>query len=213
MIRSKLIDIFDETNGVFALIQQSNEFEWLTEDDASSLDIDYILSHSGNKKESNLLYNLRNKYEDDYMSKLSSIIVLKFKEKWNRIFLALIDSEYNPIENYDSHEIETPNISNARTISQNANVQRQSNGDVSGFNEDDYSPSTQTIDTTTMNEDDNITHDTNVESGTRQIERHGNIGVTTNQQMITQEIEMRDKFNLFEIMMNDVDSILAHPVY
>ena len=213
MNRKTLIEIFDESNGIFSQIQQSNEFTWLTEDDATNLDIDYILSHSGQKHESNLVMNVMTKYEDDYMSKLSSIIILKFKEKWNRIHLALIESTYNPIENYDSHETETPNITNNRTTKSNVDLTRTTDGDVSGFNDEDYSPYNKSTEHTTGDGDNNVTSDINIESGSRQIERHGNIGVTTNQQMITQEIEMRDKFNLFEIMMNDVDSILALPIY
>ena len=42
--------------------------------------------------------------------------------------------------------------------------------------------------------------------------RHGNIGVTTNQQMITQELELRK--NLFkEIVYRDVDAMLTSSVY
>lgn len=213
MNRKTLIEIFDETNGIFSQIQQSNEITWLTEDDATNLDIDYLLSHSGQKYESNLVINLMTKYEDSYMSKLVDIVILKFKEKWNRIHLALVESTYNPIENYDSHETETPNITNNRTTKVNVNMEHSVDGDVSGFNDSGYSPYNKTTEHTTGDGEKNVTSDINVESGTRQVEKHGNIGVTTNQQMITQEIEMRDKFNLFEIMMNDVDSILALPIY
>lgn len=59
--------------------------------------------------------------------------------------------------------------------------------------------------------------DGNVNTITREITpyeltRHGNIGVTTNQQMITQEIELRE--NLFkEIVYRDVDKMLTSTIY
>ena len=51
MNRKQLIEIFDESNFVFKAIYNlsDNPFEWLTEDDATNLDIDYLLSHSGQK--------------------------------------------------------------------------------------------------------------------------------------------------------------------
>lgn len=49
----------------------------------------------------------------------------------------------------------------------------------------------------------NITHD---------MHRHGNIGVTTNQQMIEAEIELRKKF-FFEQVFNDLDKYLTIPIY
>lgn len=42
--------------------------------------------------------------------------------------------------------------------------------------------------------------------------RHGNIGVTTNQQMIESEIELR-KHNFFEIVFSDIDKYLTLSVY
>ena len=217
MNRKTLIEIFDESNFIFKAIYNldtANPFEWLTEDDATNLDIDYLLSHSGQKYESNLVNNLMTKYESTYMSKLVDIIILKFKEKWNRLHLALIESQYNPIENYDSTETETPHdLTNTRTIKSNVDVTRDLDGDVFGFNSDTETGLNRQTEHTTADGKDNVTSDTNVESGYKTIERHGNIGVTTNQQMITQEIEMRDKFNFYQIIMNDVDSILALPIY
>ena len=61
MNRKTLIEIFDESNFIFKAIYNldtANPFSWLTEDDATNLDIDYLLSHSGQKYESNLVNNL-----------------------------------------------------------------------------------------------------------------------------------------------------------
>lgn len=47
---------------------------------------------------------------------------------------------------------------------------------------------------------------------TRTLNRHGNIGVTTTQQMIESEIELR-KRNFFEIVFKDIDNYLTLAVY
>lgn len=51
-------------------------------------------------------------------------------------------------------------------------------------------------------------------SGTteRSLSRHGNLGVTTSQQMIESEIELRKK-NYFNIIMQDIDHYLALSIY
>lgn len=83
---------------------------------------------------------------------------------------------------------------------------------------------TRTLDTSEKTEynntDDetiNITHsgsgsentDGNVE---HELHRHGNIGVTTNQQMINEELELRKKF-FTEMLFRDVDRFLTLPIY
>ena len=208
-----ILEIFENCN-IFALIQASIGLTWFSSDDATSLDLDYFFQHSGQKYISNLVRNLKTKYSDSYIAKLVSIINLKYKEKWNRIYLALIDADYNPIENYDSTETYTPNeFTRTKTISQNTDVTRDIDSKVFGFNSSEEVSLNSGTEHSTGLADNNITSDVEVESGEHTTTRHGNIGVTTNQQMITQEIEMRDKFNLYDIMMKDVDKILALPIY
>lgn len=56
-------------------------------------------------------------------------------------------------------------------------------------------------------------HDlTDTETGTRTIERSGNIGVTTSQQMAQSEIELW-KWNFYDSIMKDIDSILTLSIY
>lgn len=83
---------------------------------------------------------------------------------------------------------------------------------------------TQTLDTknvTTYNNSDdetlNLSHTldgSGTHSGSEQHElhRHGNIGVTTNQQMITEEIELR-KHYFIEMMFRDIDHYMTIPIY
>lgn len=208
-----IIETFTNAN-LFSLIQASMNLTWFSQSDAVTLDLDYFYNHSGEKRISLLVSNLINLDETTYIAKIVSIAILKFKEKWNRIWLALVDSSYNPIENYDSTETLTPtNYTNTRTIKQKTDLTRDTDTNVYGFNSTQEVALNSGSEHTTGLDTNNITTDTNIESGSRTTTRHGNIGVTTNQQMITQEIEMRSKFNLYEIMMQDLDSIIAHPIY
>ena len=55
--------------------------------------------------------------------------------------------------------------------------------------------------------------ETDTETGTRGLTRHGNIGVTTSQQMLQSEIDLRSNYHFINQIMNDVDSILCLLVY
>ena len=72
-------------------------------------------------------------------------------------------------------------------------------------------------DTVTHNTTDTVTHntaDTNDETRdiTRELTRSGNIGVTTTQQMLQSEIELR-KWLYYQSVFNDIDTILTLSIY
>lgn len=53
----------------------------------------------------------------------------------------------------------------------------------------------------------------NEQSGTMHRIRKGNIGVTSAQQLLNQEVEFRQKFILFELICNFLDELLTIPIY
>lgn len=83
---------------------------------------------------------------------------------------------------------------------------------------DDYED-TRVIDTDTTVDDD-ITVDNNT-SMIREyddeinhiLKRHGNIGVTTSQQMLESEIVLRNKYTFWDIVFTDLDRFLTLPIY
>ena len=135
---------------------------------------------------------------------------------------------------------ETPDITNTRTIDTDLTEERKVNtdlttstendvtdSDIYGFNSGNPNPSgkiTRNGDVVVTGDADNnveTTHttgdaDNNVitdkESGTRTIERHGNIGVTTSQQMLQSEFEVR-KYDFYKMIYSDIDSILCLKTY
>lgn len=97
------------------------------------------------------------------------------QQAWNRMAAAL-SATYDPVENYNRHE-EWEDGSESEAQNQ-----------VAGYNGN------------TMTDSDKAT----AAGSSRHTGRiHGNIGVTTNQQMITEEMTMRTKYNLVDIITGE----------
>lgn len=130
---------------------------------------------------------------------------------WERMWNA-IQTEYNPLENYDRHE-EWEDSQTVERESQNhttatgeTNDTTQSNHFVYGFN--DNAQVKQSSDTGSGNaEREDSTTATGTESttgnGTRSGRIHGNIGVTTSQAMLEAELKLDKKINIYDIIAKD----------
>lgn len=194
---NEINDYLTDGTGIFNTIQSaySSTFTWLSSDDADSLDMEYYLNHSGNKYISLITDKL---YEDNsttYLSNLAKVIVLRYGDKWNRLYEALINATYNPIENYSMIEDENVGSKVTNTTSGNTNV--------FGFNTASADGVPQSI---TGGE---VTTEGLYNDNTRHLTRSGNIGVTTSQQMIESSVVLYNKWNLYQIMMEDIDSIMC----
>ena len=188
--RMKIKDLInDDTNGIFHRIQRLGFFQWLTEKMASDLDTEYLYLRSGDKSISPLL-------EYSSLDKVASIIVSKFGDKWNRLYDVFITSTYNPIENYSMTETEKTNSKVKVTSSGTAGT--------FGFNSDASVPTGESSTETTS--------EGNADDNNRELTRSGNIGVTTSQQMLQSEIELR-KWNFTDMLYQDVDSICTLSIY
>ena len=198
---------------------------WLDTYYATYLDEKLILEYSGDKYISPYFNKLLKLDEEDERADITRMlcnnIVKTYADKWNKIYNALINSDYNPLENYDMEEVETPDVTKERTTDVKTKMVTSSSGDTSndvyGFNSANPSPSSQSEANTEVtvegSNDDNVSHDLETETGTRELTRHGNIGVTTSQQMLESEIVLRNKNNFYKMVLNDVSSILCLSVY
>ena len=147
-----------------------------------------------------IISNLAEIYNNEYTSKVSLLL-----------------TDYNPIENYNSSETET-SISENTTTSGNENTTTtttNSTTENSGVTTNKVSPydsenfsndnNSNSSNTSTVNGTDStsITDSGNISSNgtlTRTFTRKGNIGVTTTQQMIESEYELRAKNLVFEFL-------------
>lgn len=182
------------------------------------LDEDYFIENSSEKYLSRYAQLLINKFGNhslDLSIQIAKHVVTKFGLKWWKISQA-ITTEYRPLENYDMEEIRTPDLREDLTRKQNTdtNVNQSSESGIYGFNSTESQPTaTGEGDThTTGLKANNEIADTKTNTGTESLTRHGNIGVTTSQQMLESEIKLR-QYNFIEEVFKDIDSILCLKVY
>ena len=173
--------------------------------DNDSLTIDYLLNRY-DRIMSPLFLRLYDHYEEDKedtSEQIAKIIAMKFVFGWNKLAEALF-SDYNPIENYNMKENqstlleETTNTENEETIT----------NEYSGFN------STESSEVSKSSTDGSIdtTKTTTGGKTNNELTRSGNIGVTTSQQMIESEFNLRKK-NLLDLIYKNIDTILFIDYY
>lgn len=192
----KTINVYID-DGIFSLLQP--KFDWISVEDAKTLDLDYYLNH-GQRSISPLYEQLINQQANNQdfnaLNKLADIIYLKFKDKWNRIYDAYIKSIYKPLENYSMTEVEKTNTKVTSTDN--------TKGGSYGFNSDVSVPVNDSNSTSVV--------EGNGEDNKRELTRSGNIGVTTSQQMLESELQLR-KYNFYEELFKDVNSVVTLSIY
>lgn len=174
------------------------------------------------------------------VQQMANAVLSVYNNAWSYQYKALT-TEYNPINNYDSvenstdtheytgtqtneHEA-TKNNTDTPNITRTSNGSNDSSGSLYGFNSTSAVPSdeangtSQSTDketgTVTSNGTENGTNtrtDNLKETITHELTRSGNIGVTTSQQMIESELELRKK-QFYNIMIRDIINFLCLPIY
>lgn len=163
-----------------------------------------------------------------------------FANSWQRLYNALT-SEYNPINNYKMSESGTDTRGNTGTqstttthehndtetpdLTRTSNGTNDSSGGLYGFNSTESVPSdtttgaststdkqSGTVNRTGSESTSNTRTDNLTETTEHTFTREGNIGVTTSQQMIESEIELRKK-QFYNIVFNDIISYVCLHVY
>ena len=149
---------------------------------------------------SSIISNLSKVYENEYTAKVKVLL-----------------TDYNPIENYNSTETETTTSENATTTGNENTTTTTTNSTtensgvttnkVSPYDSENFSNDNNTNSTNTSNvngtDTTSITDTGNISSNgttSRTLTRKGNIGVTTTQQMIESEYELRAKNLVFEFL-------------
>lgn len=195
------INVFSE-NGIFATLRgldTNNKLKFLTDDNKKTIDYEYYLSVSGNKNISPfyrvMLEAEENEDIESAILEMAKVIYNKYAENWKYIYNAMM-AEYDPIENYNGVE--------DSTIKNNINVTNKSNNKYFGVNSALGKDANANESNTTGSEDDNYT--------TNHVEKHGNLGVTTSQQMIESELVLREK-KMLDIIYRDVDEILCSSLF
>lgn len=125
---------------------------------------------------------------------------------WSAMASALA-KEYDPLENYDRREEGGWKDQRAGDIKQSGT--NTSETEVAAYDSSDYEPrakETQTPNLTT-------TDGTSLTRTFQQYRVHGNIGVTTSQQMLESEMELRSRWNLVEMIAEETVAEFTFGVY
>ena len=150
---------------------------------------------------------------------MKQVISIWFRShQWNIAHIIdLIKTAYKPLENYDRHEDLERGKSDTRNRTENRNQEYSETGDVTtneeterkvaAFNTSTYAPADQTIrDSRTQTETEGTTTGslTGTEAGNENEHAinyiHGNIGVTTTQEMFLEELNLLGGFNAYQFI-------------
>lgn len=218
----------------------SKMFDWLTDDNTPTLNMSYYLGHSGEKEITPLYENLLNEYSsEEALSYLSSLVYITYGSNWNKIYETL-NVEYNPIHNYNMEEKISTNTnmitSNKGVSSVNDSSSNHTNNttfnennnqeNYFGFNSSSSSPTNENkgneknslegdmTNKSTSDREESIENNVkgSEEDNYQKTIKSGNIGVTTTQKMINEELEIRKNI-FFERVMNDIDKLLTLCIY
>lgn len=215
-------------------------WENFSQDELNSVGYTYFYLN-GDKYVSPLVENLMNDFTGlELFDKYIRIFTTYCGNSFSSLYRAMF-SDYNPIENYmmiengeDTRELtddttDTHNKQNTNTITTDGEttVENSSTREIkkAGFNT--TNPVVDTVETTNEN-DANINNETVEQSGNETLTgqsvktvtesnkhnftRSGNIGVTTSQQMIESEIELRKK-EYWAIVFKKLNDLLTLSIY
>ena len=128
-----------------------------------------------------------------------------WSKKWARTFLKwseALDIDYNPLENYDRQEEWTDEEKEMSllkgTITGNTKDSGTNQQDVSAYNDSGFEPSNKnTVNSNTISSSTSDSSTNNERSNKKIGRTHGNIGVTTSQQMLQSELDIA-KFSIYQ---------------
>lgn len=161
--------------------------------------------------------------------------------QWNRME-AVQELEYNPIENYDRTETETitatttdtgtitdastSTVITDRDTTDTRTPNTAETKSVTGFNSNNLvsaekyeqtgtetGAGTEDVRETGNGNNTKTLNTSQGENRSRQLRNHGNIGITTTQQMMSQELDILDRLDLYQVITDDFIDAFCVGVY
>lgn len=221
----KIIDVFPDwiTNGIFKQLDTLyDDLPWKA-DSISPLTLDMGYMARSAKKTISSAFDLlvdSGELTTEYMNIIISSLYTHYKVSWSKLYDTL-SLEYNPIENYDSHEETTDTVTNTGSNIDTDSTTHSTldklevNDSNYGFNSAMPVPSkdSSTTHTVTENNGGAVEHSHNTTTTTvHTLDRAGNIGVTTSQQMIQSERDLWI-WNYFDSVYQDIDTFFTIKIY
>ena len=155
------------------------------------------------------LYNERLSLEN-----FAQMCIDMYSDKWIKLYNVLLKAEYKPLDNYSMTENETTTGTSDSKNNSATSVQTSNENSMAAFNSDsEYVSQTKSQATQKGSKEQNeTTLNTNANQDIK-LTRSGNIGVTTSQQMLQSEIDLRQKNNYLKILFDDINFLICLSVY
>lgn len=199
-------------NGIFTAISSISWFGGIV---PAALDTYFYLNH-GEKLASRvceLFADEDGHITGDKLKNLARVLHNANIESWKRQYEALM-AEYNPIENTDYVETYHSSASGSSGGSTTQTGKVTNENDTYGFNSSSAVPESKS--TTTYDSQNPVKSTVSTSSSGQdqhEIRKHGNIGVTTNATMVTEELRLRNENKFFDILCNDVCKMIALSIF
>lgn len=201
-------------DGIFKAIANISWFEGVK---PGNVDTYFMLMH-GEKLASKLLDNFTNDegvVTGDKMKALAGMIHNKYITNWEHEYKTLT-VEYNPIENTDYVETYKGTASGTSGGTTTEGGKIKTSVKTSGLGSSSLVDDAETVqDFAPTSNDARKTTVSGTSHGTdeHEIRKHGNIGVTTNAEMIRTDIEVWKLNNFYDILCKDICDVIALSIF
>lgn len=169
----------------------------------------------------------------DFMKFQVKMFFERYYATFNKMYRAITE-DYNPLHNYDRYEESTDNLTSSDININNSSSNGSSNStttdtgqnkntnNVSAYDVSTYSPKEQDIfdiNTSESNNSSSSAVNQSTDNRNRNDENkhkahlYGNIGVTTSMQMLSEEVEGRKKYNIYDLISSIFLQNLCVAVY
>jgi hypothetical protein len=128
---------------------------------------------------------------------------------WERVYKASTKI-YDPIENYDRIEEWHDNLNSNSAVNSSMTGNGSTQHDVAGFNTNALVNASKDTNTESNT---GFSSDTSASNGSHTGRVHGNIGVTTSQQMLQSELDIAPKLNPYDFIINSFKNRFCLQVY
>lgn len=202
-------------NGIFSAISQ---ISWFPGVKPAQVDTYFMLMH-GEKLASKVLDNFTNEdgeIEGDKLKALAMMLHNAYMNNWEHEYKTLT-VEYNPIENTDYVETYKGTASGTAGGTNTETGKVETTNDTYGLGSSsaahdsksttDFSPGGDT------NAHKTTLSSTSSGSDEHEIRKHGNIGVTTNAQMIASDIEVWQLNKFYDLLCSDICKVIALSIF
>lgn len=200
-------------SGIFSEIANISWFEGV---DPANLDTYLMLMH-GEKLGSKLLDNFTaddGTISGDDLKKLAKVIHNAYINSWEHEYKTLT-VEYNPIENTDYVETYTGSASGTAGGTTTDSGKVTTTNTTSGLGSSSYAPDEKSETEYGSGADARKSVVSSTSSGTdeHEIRKHGNIGVTTNAQMISSDLDVWKLNKFYDILCSDICKVIALSIF